>query len=148
MLEEVIERTWPPADPLAASGQSEALNPRLPWPWHVHSAHLFPQWEPFSNLQAWVKAMWCWDLLDSMQDRTQLRPLCKLFKISADGCRDLLVSQPPKASLVSKFFCFLNLPLIWSSLPLSLVSFCPQSAGVTFTFHLGKASKLRASSGR
>lgn len=37
-------------------------------------------------------------------------------------CRDLLVLQPPKISLICKFCCLLNLPSANQSLPLSLIS--------------------------
>lgn len=40
MLQEAIERTWPPVDPQARPGELEAP-PLLSWPWNVPSAHPF-----------------------------------------------------------------------------------------------------------
>ena len=118
--DEVIKRTWPPADPRAGPGQLEAPHPH---PWNVHSAH-FPECELFQGHSferahptgaIWMGYMTepCWGL-------------CINFKILEGRCGDLLLLRPPKTSLACKFPCLLNLPPTnLECLPLSLVSPCP-----------------------
>ena len=72
------ERTWPPVDPLAGPGQSEAPH-FLPSPWNVHSAHCSHTWSHFEG-SSFERAMCYWDQLDGMGDWTQLKLLHKFSR--------------------------------------------------------------------
>ena len=51
--------------------------------WEVHSAQ-FPQWKLLHGGSP-ERALWCWDHLDSTQDWTQVRPVCKVGGFQGAG---------------------------------------------------------------
>lgn len=93
LLEEVIERLWPPVDLRAGPRQSEAPHPLPVLGMCVVSTVL---------------------IAGAVFKDAALRVMCKAsiqtFKILSGGCRDLLILWPSKTSLVMNFSCLLNLP--------------------------------------
>lgn len=104
-LEEVIQRAWPPVHLRAARGKTEALH-SLRCPGHVRLAHHSRTVDCFKRCFL-ERAACYWVCLGGIHDGTQLRP--QICKILAGRCGDLLVLQPRKKSLLSKFSCLLKL---------------------------------------
>lgn len=85
------------------AGSRKLVVPRpFPCPWTVCSAH-FSQWELFSRIQPWEgKVLLCWE--DCVCDHRS-EGLSINFKILVGDCREILILQPPKTSLVCNFPC-------------------------------------------
>ena len=121
MLEEVTERTWPPADLQARPRQLETTH-SFPCPWNVCFPH---------TLLAQVRAVFkdaalreqC--IVETIWRVYVTKPCYSLhinFRILTGEYRDPLILWAPKTSFSCTFPCLLNLPLqIWSSLLLSSI---------------------------
>ena len=111
LLEEVTKMTWPPVDPWAGPGQSEAphslpvlgIYTLLTAP----TVGAIPRTEPGESkvlLRPSGLKMWPNLVKGSIQT----------FKILVGRCRDLLILQSPKTSLLSKSPFLLKLPsAVW-----------------------------------
>lgn len=117
--------------------KSEAPLP-LPCPWNVCSVHRSQSRSCFQGHNP--ETVRCtWDHLKWIGDQTQLRSQYELWRFFRWVWRStgLVV---PMTCLVRNLLILLPLHLlIWSGLPLSLVSSCPLCMGASFRFHLGKS---------
>lgn len=131
MLEEVIEKAWPPVDLWARAGQLEA--PSLtPTRTLTPTPHLFleykccpqiPQQERIQGHRL-ERGRYCWGHCDSICDWIQLRHLCK-FLLSVVWNGHLLIF-PLKIRLVSSLVVKIKpLPTTLEWPALSLASLCP-----------------------
>lgn len=125
-LKEVIKRTWGLVNPQARPRQLLASYP-LHCLWNIHSAHHFwlgpvPRTQPWeSNMLLRLPGGYTWP--------NSMRASIWTFKILVGWCRELLILWPPKISLISKFPCLLNLPLICLEWSASFFFSCPQCMG-------------------
>ena len=106
LLEEVFEKTWPPA---TLAIYQRLLTPPLPL--KCTFCPLFPLWEPFLRMQTWG-SMCLGDHLDWIHDWTLLRPLYKLLRFwrQVPRATHLENNAQDKPRLVCTFPCLLTLP--------------------------------------
>ena len=107
VLEEVIKKTWQPADPQTESRQLEATHP-FPV---LGMCFCLPSWLPEAALriQPWDRNV-VLRLIGLSMWPNPLEASIETFKILVGGRRNLLVLGLPKSSLLRKFPCSLKLP--------------------------------------
>lgn len=133
LLEEVIDRIWPPIDSWAGPRQLEPSH-LIPCPWNVCSAHPFHSgsWLQGCNLE---RLRCCWDHLDGNRAWTQLRPLQNRYGSDGSEWRSARL-QLSQQALLSKFPRLFN-PPVQSGVDCFLLRLSlPSAEGPCLGFHL------------